>query len=333
MIDSGPDSGAGRTTTEVVFAADLGGTNLRAATVDENGRIHFRLKQNTPQAEKPDEILQALVQAVAQCKEQSKASGACIRAVSVVVPGSVNVSRGVVMKAPNVACLDGFGLTTALTNELNLPAIIENDANAAAVGEMWQGAARGRRTIVCVTLGTGVGGGIILDGKLWRGVNDSAAEIGHMCVDPFGGVACLCGSRGCLEVYASATAIVRMAREARPRYPDTLLHPGENLTAEEIYRAGMKGDELALEIFRRMGVYLGVGLANLINILNPEMIVIGGGVVSAWELFEKHMHREIAERAFPVPAEEVKVVPGECGDDAGLLGAAHLAFNPNLQSI
>jgi glucokinase len=333
MIDSGPDSTAGCTTTEVVFAADLGGTNLRAATVDENGKVHFRLKQNTPQAEKPDEILQALVLAVAQCKEQSKTTGACIRAVSVVVPGSVNVSRGVVMKAPNVACLDGFGLTSALTNELNLPAIIENDANAAAVGEMWQGAARGRRTIVCVTLGTGVGGGIILDGKLWRGVNDSAAEIGHMCVDPFGGVACLCGSRGCLEVYASATAIVRMAREARPRYSDSLLHPGENLTAEEIYRAGINGDELALEVFRRMGVYLGVGLANLINILNPEMIVIGGGVVSAWELFEKHMHREIAERAFPVPAEEVKVVPGECGDDAGLLGAAHLAFNPNLQSI
>jgi glucokinase len=237
------------------------------------------------------------------------------------------------MKAPNVASLDGFCLTAALKRELNLPAIIENDANAAAAGEMWQGAARGRRTIVCVTLGTGVGGGIILDGKLWRGVNDSAAEIGHMCVDPFGGVACLCGSRGCLEVYASATAIVRMAREARPRYPDSLLRPSENLTAEEIYGAGMKGDELALEVFRRMGVYLGVGLANLINILNPEMIVIGGGVVSAWELFEKHMHREIAERAFPVPAREVKVVPGECGDDAGLLGAAHLAFNPNLQSI
>ena len=333
MTDSDPDSRTGQTSTEVVFAADLGGTNLRAATVDENGKIHFRLKQNTPQAEKPDEIVRALMLAVRECEKQCKANGDRIRAVSVVVPGSVNVKQGVVVKAPNLACLDGFRLTAALTSELNLPAILENDANAAAVGEMWQGAAHGRRAIVCVTLGTGVGGGIILDGKLWRGVNDSAAEIGHMCVDPFGGVACLCGSRGCLEVYASATAIVRMAREARPRYPDSLLHPGENLTAEEIYRAGMKGDELALEVFRRMGVYLGVGLANLINILNPEMIVIGGGVVSAWALFAKHMHREIAERAFPVPAKEVKVVPGESGDDAGLLGAAHLAFNPNLQSI
>src|SRR6266513_2860828 len=327
------DSRAARTNSEVVFAADLGGTHLRAATVDENGTIHFRLKQKTPHTSDPDDIVRALVQAVRQCETQSKTNGDTIRAVSVVVPGSVNVEQGVVVKAPNVACLDGFGLTAALTIELKLPAVLENDANAAAVGEMWQGAGHGRRTIVCVTLGTGVGGGIILDGKLWRGVNDSAAEIGQMCVDPFGGVAYLCGSRGCLEVYASATAIVRMAREARPRRPNSLLHPNENLTAEDIYQAGIKGDALALEVFRRMGVYLGIGLANLINILNPEMIVIGGGVVNGWDLFEKHMQREIAERAFPVPAAEVKVVPGESGDDAGLIGAAHLAFNPSLQSI
>ena len=321
-------SHAGRTRSEVVFAADLGGTHLRTATVDENGAIHFRLKQKTPQTSGPDEIVHALVLAVRECETHNQINGDSIRAVSVVVPGSVNVRQGVVMKAPNLSCLDGFRLTAALKSELKLPAVVENDANAAAVGEMWQGAGHGRRTIVCVTLGTGVGGGIILDGKLWRGVNDSAAEIGHMCVDPFGGVACLCGSRGCLEVYASATAIVRMAREARPRYPNSLLR-SEDLSAADVYRAGTKADELALEVFRRMGVYLGIGLANLINILNPEMIVIGGGVVNAWDLFAKHMNREIAERAFPVPAAEVKVVPGECGDDAGLLGAAYLVFNPN----
>jgi glucokinase len=184
-----------------------------------------------------------------------------------------------------------------------------------------------------VTLGTGVGGGIILNGKLWRGVNDSAAEIGHMCVDPFGGVACTCGSRGCLEVYASATAIVRMTREARPRYPDSTLQTIADFTAEEIYRAGLAGDELALEVFRRMGVYLGIGLANLINILNPEMIVIGGGVVNAWSLFQKHMMHEIAEHAFPLPAAEVKIMPAECGDDAGLLGAAWLAFTADGGAI
>src|SRR5262249_12668304 len=238
----------------------------------------------------------------------------------------VNVAQGVVLKAPNLACLNGFPLAGALTAELGLPAIVENDANAAAVGERWQGAGQCRRTIVCVTLGTGVGGGIILDGKLWRGVNNSAAEIGHMCIDPFGGVACPCGSRGCLEVYASATAIVRMTGEAKPRFPDSVLGQSEDLTAEKIYRAGIEGDELAVEVFRRMGIYLGVGLANLINILNPQMIIIGGGVVNAWELFAKHMHQEIGARVFPDPAREVKIVPAQCGDDAGLLGAAHLAF-------
>ena len=313
----------------VVFAADLGGTYLRAATVDETGKIHFQLKQNTPQAEQPDEIVQALVHAVRECEKQCAAAGENIRAVSVVVPGSINAAAGIIVKAPNLPCLDGFHLTAALTAELERPAIIENDANAAAIGEMWQGAGRDRRTIVCVTLGTGVGGGIILDGKLWRGVNDSAAEIGHMCVDPFGGVACMCGSRGCLEAYASATAIVRMTREARPRYPDSVLVASEELTSETIYRAGMKGDDLALEVFRRMGVYLGIGLANLINILNPEMIVIGGGVVNGWDLFAKHMNHEVAERAFPLPAEQVRIVPAECGDDAGLLGAARLAFSAN----
>ncbi len=295
----------------LVFAADLGGTHLRAAIVDASGQIQFRLKQKTPITAAPEEIVRALVSAARECDKQSTTAGYPIRAISVVVPGSVNVAAGSIVKAPNLPCLDGFHLTAALTSEF---------------GEMWQGAARGRRTIVCVTLGTGVGGGIILDGRLWHGVNDSAAEIGHMCVDPFGGVACSCGSRGCLEVYASATAIVRMTREARPRYPNSFLQTSDHLTSEEVYWAGLKGDELALEVFRRMGIYLGIGLANLINILNPEMIVIGGGVMNGWNLFEKEMNHQVAERAFPLPAAQVKIVRGECGDDAGLLGAAKLVF-------
>lgn len=333
MTDSNQGQTRGEADASVVFAADLGGTHLRVATVDESGRIHFRLKRNTPRAETPDEIVRALVLAVRECEKQSAAAGEAIRAVSVVVPGSIDADAGIIVKAPNLPCLDGFGLTAALTGELKRPAILENDANAAAIGEMWQGAGRDRRTIVCVTLGTGVGGGIILDGKLWRGVNHSAAEIGHMCVDPFGGVGCMCGSRGCLEVYSSATAIVRMTREARLRYPDSVLPASENLTSETIYRAGIKGDELALEVFRRMGVYLGIGLANLINLLDPEMIVIGGGVANGWDLFAKHMNHEVAERAFPLPAAQVRIVPAECGDDAGLLGAARLAFSANELSV
>ena len=306
---------------KLIFAADLGGTHLRAATVDECGKIHFRSKQSTPQGSDPNQIVRAVVNAVREIGAAAKE----LTAVSLVVPGTVNVQEGIVVKAPNLPCLDGFPLAAALTDELRLPAILENDANAAAVGEMWQGAARGCRTIICVTLGTGVGGGIILDGELWRGVDGAAAEIGHMCVDPFGGVACTCGSRGCLEVFASATAIVRMTREASPRYPDSVLHASDSLTAKSIFAAGLKGDELALEIFRRMGVYLGIGLANLINILNPEMIVIAGGVVNGWDLFAKHMMQQVEERAFPLLAARVKIERAKCGDDAGLLGAARLA--------
>jgi glucokinase len=314
-----------RNSSGLVFAADVGGTHIRAAVVDQDGKILLRTKQNTPQANDPDEIVRALVNAVREGEKLGIANE--ITAVSVVVPGTVDVEKGMVVRAPNVPSLNGFQLTDALSSELNRSALIENDANAAAVGEMWLGAGRGKRTIVCVTLGTGVGGGIVLDGKLWRGVDGAAAEIGHMCVDPFGGVACGCGSRGCLEVYASATAIVRMTREAKPRYPESVLDEKEELTSQIIFDAGVAGDELALEVFRRMGVYLGIGLANLINILNPEMIVIGGGLANGWQLFEKNMRQQVAERAFPLLAARVQIVRAACGDDAGLLGAARLAFD------
>lgn len=311
---------------QFVFAADLGGTHLRVATVDRQGKVYCRQMQPTPQAEKPDEIVRALIDAVHACERGISTKKGISSAVSVVVPGTVNVAEGVVVKAPNVPCLDGFRLAAALESELEWPVILENDANAAAIGEYWRGAGQGYSTMICVTLGTGVGGGIILDGKLWRGVDGSAAEIGHVGVDPFAGVPCMCGSRGCLEVYASATAIVRMTREARPRYPNSLLHNTEALTSEKVYQAGLEGDELAIEVFRRMGVYLGIGLASLINVLNPEIVVIGGGLSRGWSLFEKHMHQQVLERAFPIPARRVKIVSAQCGDDAGLLGAAWLAF-------
>jgi glucokinase len=310
----------------LVIAADLGGTNLRAAIIDSQGRILSRTKQHTPKAVKASEIVRAIVAAARECERRSQEKGGRIRAVSVVVPGTVQAEHGVVIKAPNVPCLDGFRLAAALQSELQWPAVLENDANAAAVGEMWKGAGRNHKTIICVTLGTGVGGGIILDGHLWRGADGSAGELGHICIEPFGGVACTCGSRGCLEVYASATAIVRMTREAQPRYPNSLLHKSEDLTAEGIYRSGVGGDELALEVFRRMGISLGVGLASLINIFNPEMIVLGGGVAAGWDLFIAHVREQISERAFPLPARRAEIVRAECGDDAGLLGAAQIAF-------
>ena len=318
--------------SKLVIAADLGGTNLRAATVDAEGRIHERVKHHTPKAERADEIVRALVEAARECERLSGERARQISAISVVVPGTVQIEQGVVTKAPNVPCLDGFRLGAALESELRWPAILENDANAAGVGEMWRGAGRGAQTIICITLGTGVGGGIILNKELWRGIDGSAGEIGHIGVEA-AGPACTCGSRGCLEVFASATAIVRMTRELRPRYPGSPLHTSEDLTAKMIYQSGIEGDELALEVFRRMGLYLGVGLASLINIFNPEMIVVGGGVAAGWELFYEHVHEQVLERAFPIPARRVKIVRAECGDDAGLLGAAHIAFKQQAKSV
>jgi glucokinase len=322
------------TNSQLVCAVDLGGTYLRTATIDPRGRIQFRRKQRTPVTDDPQEIVSAIVMAARKCDEQSEAAGYSLGTISIVVPGTVDIASGRITRIPNVPALDSFELTAALTDSLNRPVILENDANAAAVGEMWLGAARGYRTIVCLTLGTGVGSGIILDGKLWHGANDSAGEIGHTSIEPFSGDACSCGSRGCLEVYASATAIVRMAREGLSRHPSSVLSSPDDLTAQDIFAAGRNGDGLAVEVFHRMGDYLGVGLANVINILNPEMIVIGGGVANGWELFAKQMLQRIHQYAFRLPAANVKIVPAQCGDDAGLLGAARLAedLKPRRQS-
>lgn len=314
----------------LVCAVDLGGTNLRAAVIDTEGKIRFRVRHDTPHSAKtPDEVVSALMAAARECEKGIAPADAAIGAASFVVPGRVDANQAVVIQAPNIPCLDNFALRAALESELAWPVCLENDANAAALGEMWQGAARGYRAILCLTLGTGVGGGIILDGKLWRGADGSAGEIGHITVDPFSCLACKCGNTGCLEMLASATAIVRMTREALRQSTESILRDGE-VSASRVCEAGLAGDKLALEVLGRMGTSLGTGLASLINLLNPEIIVIGGGVANAWPLFEKHMRAEIATRAFPLAAQRVKIVPASCGDDAGLLGAAWLAFEGGI---
>ena len=296
----------------LVFAVDLGGTHLRVALVDDTGKILRHLKQETPKGDSPDGILDALADAVHEwhCDEQP------VVAASIMVPGAVNCDKSVVVQAPNLPSLINFELKAELQKRLGWPVFLENDANAAAVGEMWLGAARGCTDVVSVTLGTGVGGGVILNGKLWRGSHGSAGEIGHATVDPFSELKCKCGNTGCLELFASATAIVRMAREL-----------GMNeLTAEKVYEAGRDGDERALSVFKRFGMYLGIGLANLINLIDPQIIVITGGAVNGWDLFAAEMYRQVGERAFRATAQQVKIARSECGDNAGLLGAARIAL-------
>ncbi|MGI8470057.1 MAG: ROK family protein [Pyrinomonadaceae bacterium] len=308
---------------DVILAADLGGTNLRMAAVDREGKILYRTKRETPRGERAGEIIRAIVQTAAECRE--KCSGFHVAAISAAVPGTVKVCDGVVMKAPNLPALNGFRITAALENELGIKAFLENDATAAAVGENWLGASKDFANSICVTLGTGIGGGIIIDGKILRGVDGTAGEIGHICVEPFG-APCGCGSRGCVEQYSSATAIVRLARELEAQYPKSVLNGKTHFDAREVFLAGINGDELALEVFRQMGFYLGIALASLINVLNPEVIVIGGGAAAGWKFFMPHTRETIFQRAYHEPAERAKIVRAGLGDDAGILGAAHCAF-------
>jgi len=307
----------------LVFAVDLGGTYLRIALVDGSGKIYQQSKERTPKGKSPDCVVNALVNAAGNWKSDD---GPPIVAASIVVPGTVDTKNAAVVQAPNLPSLTNFALKAVLEDRLGWHVLLENDANAAAVGEMWLGAARGCRDVVSVTLGTGVGGGVILDGQLWRGAHGSAGEIGHTTVDPFSGLKCKCGNVGCLELFASATAIVRMTREGLPRFPDSALNRVE-VTAEVVYDAGRAGDELALSVFKKFGTYLGIGLANLINIVDPEIIVIAGGAVNGWSLFASYMQEEVNQRAVRATAQQVKIAAAQCGDNAGLLGAARLAFD------
>jgi len=311
--------------SNLVLAADLGGTHLRVALVNDHGEILAHVKRPTPRDDNPEVIVNALIDGARECGANDRFAG-LVRSASIMVPGAVDMKSAVVVQAPNLPSLKNFALKDALEKKLRLSVLLENDANAAAVGEMWMGAARGYRSVICVTLGTGVGGGIILDGQLWRGAHGTAGEIGHTTVDPHGTVKCKCGNTGCLEMFASATAIVRMTKELRATIGDSKLN-FDRLTAANVFEAGVNGDVLALEVFKRVGSYLGIGLANLINLLDPEIIVIAGGAVNGWSLFEKDMHAEVNERAFKASVAKVKIAQAECGDNAGLLGATRLALD------
>lgn len=309
---------------DIVLAADLGGTNLRMAAVGAGGTILSRSKCETPRSD-PEEIVSAIVSEVGVALG-SRFNLDDVKAIGIAIPAmSIDPDGGVVRKAANLPILNGFALGRRVSEELGFPVLLENDANAAAIGESWIGASAGFENSLCITLGTGIGGGIVLNGDILRGPDWSAGEVGHIGVEPFGDP-CGCGSRGCVERYASATAIVRMASEFLPEYPDSLLSEKTNPTAADIFEAGKAGDELALEVFRKMGFYLGIALANLINILNPDVIVIGGGVADGWDLFIGPLRTEIEKRAYSEPAKRAKLVRASLGDDAGLLGAARVAF-------
>lgn len=308
---------------KLYLAADLGGTNLRMAAVSRGGDILFRDKVSTPSGQGQQAVIETILSVVRNISDQL-GDRYQLAAFGAAVPAVVSSREGMILRSPNLSELNGIPFTSLFAEKLGMPVVLENDANSAAVGESWKGASIGVRNSIQVTLGTGVGGGIIIDGTVLRGIDGTAGEIGHIAVVP-DGYPCGCGSVGCVEQYASATAIVRLAKELMPDYPETVLREQANMTPLDVYEAGVRGDEMSIEVFRLMGKHLGVALGGLVNVLNPEAIVIGGGASAGWDLFIDHLRAEIDYRAFQHPAERVKILRSTLGDDAGILGAAYLA--------
>jgi glucokinase len=304
-----------------VLALDLGGTNLRMAVVSTNGDIEHRERCSTPQVNNSDAIISAIADLAGLCQ---RAVAEPISVLGAAVPAILNLEEGRIEIAPNLPMLDGVAFESQLQKATGLQVVLENDATAAATGEHWLGASRGFENSICVTLGTGVGGGIIINGRPLRGPDGTAGEIGHICVEP-DGHPCGCGSWGCVEQYASATAVVRMMRELAGEM-GTSIDTSCPFTAKDVYRAATEGDRAAMETFRRMGDHLGLALAGLVNALNPEAIVIGGGMSAAWDMFIDAIRGQIMRRAFREPALRVKLVRAELGDDAGILGVASIAL-------
>lgn len=305
-----------------VLAGDLGGTNLRIAAVDASGRVLFRVEADTPRHTDETRIVDTAVLLAEQCRENLKAEPV---AFGFAIPAIMSADEGRIFSLPNLPELAGTDLGSALERRLGLPVVLENDANAAAMGEYWLGASRGNENSICITLGTGVGGGIIINGRLHTGPDGTAGEVGHICVEPLG-PPCGCGSNGCVEQFSSASAIVRMTNELIEEFPNSPLASSDEFNALTVYRHGVAGDPLSREVFRRAGAYLGIALAGLINVLNPEAVVIGGGAAEGWDLFIDATRNEISKRAFREPAERARIVRASLGSDAGIVGAAFLAF-------
>ena len=307
------------------LAVDLGGTKLLIGLVGRDGRVLARRRTATPHGG-PEAVARAIRDLARSLRDEVGTIGATIAGVGVAVAGPTDHGRGVIYDPPN---LPGWGRETPfgalLARELDSPVGIENDANAAALGEAWIGAGRGVRDLVYVTVSTGIGSGLILGGRLHRGARGTAGEVGHVIVEP-DGPPCRCGARGCLEAMASGPAIAGQARQAIARGDVTVLRQfagrPDELTAAAVADAARGGDTLASDLYRRAGTRIGIVLSNLLALLNPTMIIVGGGVSKAGDLLFHPLREAIRARVYPRPALDVVVAPAELGDDVGLIGAA-----------
>ena len=311
-----------------VIGIDIGGTNLRGGLVDSQGNIIKRMKILSEADQGIDKLIDNLAGFIEEISQ-----GESVYDIGIGIPGIIDSKQGVVTEAPNILNVSNYPLRSVLDEKLggDINVVIENDANSAALGEWWMGTAKDVNSMLMITMGTGIGGGIVLDNKLWTGAAGMAGEIGHMTIYP-DGAKCNCGNYGCLEIYASATAIRRMVHEGLEdeRLATSLREGTKDAHIEDIplivAEAANSGDQFALSIWDQVGVALGIGIASLINLLNVEMVVIGGGVSNAWDLFIETTYKEARKRAFKAPMERASIERGSLKDDAGILGASYLAL-------
>lgn len=323
------------------IGVDLGGTNLRVAAVDEQG--HMLEKRTSPTAELggSEGVVVRMCEHIAELSTKFKGSGA-LRGIGIAIPGIIDLNSGIVCESPNLPGWYDYPVREEIERRLGTRVILENDANAAAMGEFWIGAAREYDSACMLTLGTGVGGGVIIKGSLWHGLNGMAGEPGHATIDPQG-PQCPCGNRGCLEQFAGATAVVRSARQMAEAGEAPairrVIESGAKLTSRGVYELAAAGDEPARQIFERSGRALGIAIAALVNLLNLPIYIIGGGGSGAWDVLAPFIDEEVRSRSFVYRASAgtgnaaakrapTVVCRAALGPDAGMYGAARLPMLP-----
>jgi glucokinase len=311
---------------DCVVGVDLGGTKLLAGAVDADLGVHHRTRRDVAGIEQ-GELLERCVDAV---HEAVDAAPGLVRGVGFGIPALIDQRRGIAVVAVNLP-LEGVRFRDLMAERLGLPVWVDNDANLAALAEHRHGAARGTTEAVVLTLGTGIGGGLVLSGEVYRGAIGAGAELGHMVIAE-DGPPCQgnCPNHGCLEVMASGTALARVAGELAMDRPESGLGraraEGREITGPLVTELAHDGDESAVEALATIGRHLGVGLSSFVNVFNPEVIVIGGGVIGAGDLLLEPAREEMLRRALPPSRDEVRVVPARFGQEAGMLGAATLAM-------
>ncbi len=296
------------------IGVDLGGTNLRAAAVTPDGKLMEKIAGSTDLTKGRDHVLADIAGFIDQLRQKHGHAG--LAGVGVGIPGFIQIQKGFIVGSNNLAVLENHPVRDDIEKRLGCKVILENDANAAALGESWMGAGREVDDLVLLTLGTGIGGGIISGGQILHGSEGMAAELGHITVSPNGNP-CGCGNTGCVEKHASATAIAAMAR---------LLLGKEGLTSVDVYNLAVEGNDRAKMIFSHMGAALGIAIANLINIFNFPLYLLSGGPLPAWDFFAPAMLEEVKRRSFTFRNSPTRVEKATLGNEAGLYGAAYLPF-------